>query len=300
MQSNGYNFDVARTSPSVGAEISGIDLSKRLSDETFANVRRALGEFGVIFFRDQDIDPAAHLAFAKRFGEININKFFHSVEGFPEIANVQRQPDERGATGWYWHTDHSYDQAPAMGSVFAAREIPPVGGDTLFAGMAVAFDALSDGLKSVLEGLEAWHTDIVCPEVADPRLRLVFADRQPGLDDAGSRAKHPVVIRHPISGKKVLYVNSGFTEGIDGWAPAESKALLDFLYEHSTQPQFTYRHRWREGDVAFWDNRATWHCALDDCFGHRRELHRITVEGEPLEAASSALRSKQKSMQSAA
>ena len=292
MRSTYYNFDIMRMSPSVGAEISGVDLSKPLSDETFGNVRHALGEYGVIFFRNQDIDPEAHLAFAKLFGYININKFFQSVEGFPEIANVKREPDQVGSTGWYWHTDHSYDQAPAMGSVFVAREIPPVGGDTLFAGMAAAYDALSDGMKSTLESLEAWHTDLVCPEVADPKLQAVFAERQPGLEDnEGTRSKHPVVIRHPISGKKTLYVNSGFTERFDGWTIAESKALLDYLYAHAEQPQFTYRHRWQKGDVAFWDNRATWHCALDDCFGYKRALHRITIEGQILQAAGSALHS---------
>lgn len=284
-QTTFQHIDVARLSPSVGAEILGVDLAQPLSDAQFQEVREALGTFGVIFLRDQEISPADQLRFAKSFGDININRFFHPVEGYPEIANVQRQPDERGATGWYWHTDHSYDQIPAMGSVFAAREIPPVGGDTLFAGMAAAYEALSDGLKEVLEGLEAWHADTVCPEVADPRVGAAFNDRLPGLETAGVRAKHPVVIRHPISGRKILYVNSGFTEGIEGWKPAESKALLDFLYDHSTQPQFTYRHRWRDGDVAFWDNRATWHCALDDCFGYRRVLHRITIEGEPLQAA---------------
>ena len=257
-----------------------------MTDAQFAEVRRALGAFGVVFFREQDISPAVHVAFAKRFGTININKFFHPVEGFPEIANIQRQPDERGATGWYWHTDHSYDPAPAMGSVFVARELPPVGGDTLFAGMAAAYEALSDGLKSVLERLHAWHTDLVCPEVADPRLHDAFGDRLKGLENQeGSRARHPVVIRHPISGQKVLYVNSGFTERIDVWSPVESRTLLQFLYDHTTQPQFVYRHRWRIGDVAFWDNRATMHCALDDCYGYRRIMHRITVDGTPLQAA---------------
>lgn len=283
-----YQFDIARVSPSVGAEVTGIDLSKHLTDEIVGDIRQALGEHGVLFFRNQNIDSGSHLAFAKRFGEIDINKFFQPVEGFPEIAKVKREPDEKGATGWYWHTDHSYDQIPAMGSVFVAREIPPVGGDTLFASLSAAYDALSNGLKSTLEQLEAWHTDLVCPEVADPRLQAVFMDQQPGLQNhEGTRAKHPVVIRHPISGKKVLYVNSGFTECIDGWTQTESGALLNFLYQHAQQPQFTYRHRWQTGDVAFWDNRATWHCALDDCFGHRRELHRITIEGEPLEAAKS-------------
>ncbi len=286
MKLDDYSFEVVPLSPTVGAEIRGVDLATPCSDQTIADIRRALGEFGVIFFRNQDLEPSAHLDFAKRFGPINVNKFFKPVDGFAEIACVKREPDQRGSTGWYWHTDHSYDQEPAMGSVFVAREIPPVGGDTLFAGMFAAYDALSDGMKAMLESLEAWHTDLVCPEVADPKVKAMFADGQPGLNEnEGAYARHPVVIKHPISGKKALYVTAGFTERFEGWTAAESNPLLQQLYDHATQPQFTYRHRWQKGDVAFWDNRATWHCALDDCFGHRRELHRITVEGEGLEAA---------------
>ena len=279
-------ISVEPLSPSVGVEISGVDLSAGLTDAQFSDVRRALGEFGVVFFRDQDISPAAHIKFARRFGDIDINKYFQAVDAFPEIANVQRQPDEHGASGWYWHTDHSYDPVSAMGSVFVARELPPVGGDTLFAGMAAAYEALSDDLKSMLEGLHAWHTDLVCPEVADSRLHESFGARLQGLEDPKySRARHPVVIRHPISGQSVLYVNSGFTECIEGWSPAESRELLHFLHDHCSQPRFTYRHRWRIGDVAFWDNRATIHCALDDCYGYRRIMHRITVKGTPLPPA---------------
>ena len=279
-------ISVEPLSPSVGAEISGVDLSAGLTDAQFSDVRRALGDFGVVFFRDQDISPAAHINFARRFGDIDINKYFHPVDGFPEIACVQRQPDEHGASGWYWHTDHSYDPAPAMGSAFVARELPPVGGDTIFAGMAAAYEALSEDLKSVLEGLHAWHTDLVCPEVADSALHDTFGDRLKGLENPEfSRARHPVVIRHPISGRKTLYVNSGFTECIDGWNTAESRVLLQNLHDHCSQPQFTYRHRWRNGDVAFWDNRATIHCALDDCYGYRRIMHRITVKGTSLPPA---------------
>lgn len=225
------------------------------------------------------------LSLARRFGDINVNKFFYHVDGFPEIANVQRKPDEKGATGWYWHTDHSYDEKPAMGSIFVARELPPVGGDTLFASTYAPYDTLSDGLKSVLEDLWAWHSDLVCPEVSAPVLHDEFGGRLKMLDTPGTRARHPVVIRHPISGRRSLYVNPGFTEGIDGWASKESKAILDFLYDHVGQPPFTYRHRWHDGDVAFWDNRAIWHCALDDCFGYSRVLHRITIEGEVLHPA---------------
>ncbi len=216
-----YPIEDFPVSPSVGAEVGGIDLSQPLTEEQFRDVKEALGQLGVLSFRDQDTTPDHHLRFAKAFGEIAINRFFHHVDGFPEIANVQRQPDEKGATGGYWHTDHSYDQVPAMGSVFVAREIPPVGGDTLFAGMAAAFDSLSPGLQSVLEVIEAWHSDKVCPEVSDPMLQRANEARLPGLKTAGTRAKHPAVIRDPISGRKVLYVNSGFTERFDGWKQSD-------------------------------------------------------------------------------
>ncbi len=281
----GATFTVQPMTPNVGAEVTDLDLSAELDDGTISDIVQVLGEYGVLFFRNQSITPADHLALARRFGDININKFFYHVDGFPEIANVQRKPDERGATGWYWHTDHSYDENPAMGSIFVARELPPVGGDTLFASTYAPYDALSDGMKSVLDGLWAWHSDLVCPEVSQPSLHEDFGGRLKLLDTPGTRARHPVVIRHPISGRKSLYINPGFTEGIDGWTVEESKPLLDFLYSHIGQPQFTYRHRWRSDDVAFWDNRATWHCALDDCFGHSRILHRITIEGESLQPA---------------
>jgi len=152
------NITVTRLAPSVGAEVSGVDLSKPIGDAQFQETRNALGTFGVIFLRDQDISPADQLRFAKSFGDININRFFHPVDGFPEIANVQRQPDERGATGWYWHTDHSYDQAPAMCSILHCIETPETGGDTMYASMYSAFDALSDGMKDTLRGLQAWHS----------------------------------------------------------------------------------------------------------------------------------------------
>ena len=279
---------VTPLSPAVGAEIAGVDLANPLADAQLAEIRRALGEHGVIFFRRQEISPAAHLAFAERWGEINVNRFFTPVAGFPGIAEVRREPADPKTTGYYWHTDHSYDAVPAMGSVFVARELPAVGGDTLFAGVAAAYAALSDGLKAVLEGLEAWHSSAQAPELYDPEVRAQFAERLKELEGVEVRARHPVVIRHPISGRKVLYVNPGFTEGFIGWSSAESRALLNYLYEHVGQPVFTYRHRWQAGDIAFWDNRATWHCALDDCFGYRRVLHRITIEGEPLTAAASA------------
>lgn len=285
MQARANSFEFVPLAPNVAAEVRGIDLRDELSDATIAAVRAALGRHGVLFFRNQDVSPADHVAFARRFGPIVVNKYFHGANGFPEIANVRRDPTDRQVTGGYWHTDHSYDLAPAMGSVFVAWHVPPHGGDTLFAGMAAAYAALSDGLKSVLEGLCAIHSDAVCPEVAIPEIQSDFDGRLKFDGVPSVRTRHPVVVRHPISGAKVLYVNSGFTERFDGWTIEESRPLLNYLFDHGGRPEFTYRHRWRPGDVAFWDNRVIWHRALDDTPGQRRELHRITIEGEELAAA---------------
>lgn len=272
-------------SRAVGAEVMDVDLSKDISDKVVEEIRLALGDFGVLFFRGQSLSNDNHIRFAKKFGTISVNKYFHPVEGYPEIARVIRRPEEKGVTGGYWHTDHSYDQVPALGSVFVAREIPPVGGDTLFAGMFAVYDSLSAGLKSVLEGLWAWHSDAVCPEVGDPSLTEDFGARLKIVHANCVWAKHPVVIRHPLSNRPVLYVNKGFTHSIDGWSLKESRMHLEFLFEHGSSLGFTYRHRWQVGDVAFWDNRATWHRAMDDTEGYLRILDRITINGEPLSAA---------------
>ena len=186
-----------------------------------------------------------------------------------------KEPHQTKNIGGGWHTDHSYDHIPALGSMLYARAVPPRGGDTLFASMYAAYDALSDGLKRTLEGLRGVHSS-----------RHVFGVKRGDLDGrignyeaATQDATHPVVITHPESGKKALYVNPGFTIGFDGWTADESKPLLDLLYKHAARPEFTCRFQWREGSLAFWDNRATWHYALNDYQGERRLLHRITIEG---------------------
>ena len=277
-------LEVAPLSPAVGAEVHGVDLRSELSNAELAEIRQAFHDYGVIFFRDQPLSPEQHLAFARRWGEINVNRFFKHVEGFPEIAEVRKEPDQRENIGSQWHTDHSYDIAPAMGSMLLAIEVPKVGGDTLFASMYRAYDALSDGMKRMLEGLRAVHSS-----------RHVFgADRYSKDTDVAGRlgnpelatqdAVHPVIIRHPETGRKSLYVNRTFTVRFDGWTEEESRPLLEFLYAHASQPEFTCRFRWREHSMAFWDNRAVWHLALNDYHGHRRLMHRITIEGVPLEA----------------
>ncbi len=271
-------------SGAVGAEIDGVDLASALSDETFAAIYQAFSDHGVLVFRDQTLTELEHTAFALRWGEININRFFTAVDGHPTIAEVRKEPDQQVNIGHNWHADHSYDTVPALGSILYAREVPDFGGDTLFASMYRAYGTLSPGLQRTLEGLKAFHTS-----------RHVFGNLGVEKPDTISRvgnaelatqeAVHPVVIRHPISGRKALYVNPEFTVHFDGWSKEESQPLLDFLYQHACTPDFTCRVRWEKGSLAIWDNRSTWHCALNDYQGRRRLMHRITVEGVPLTGA---------------
>jgi taurine dioxygenase len=273
---------VRPVSTAVGAEILGLDLADRLPDATIDAIRHALFQHGVVFFRDQKLTPEQHVAFAQRFGAINVNRFFKTVDGYPMIAEVRKEPDQVGNIGGGWHTDHSYDQAPAMGSILYAREVPETGGDTLFASMYAAYDALSDGLKRTLESLQALHSSRHVFGVEAYAGRGDLKGRYLNPEAATQDAVHPVVVRHPGSGRKALYVNSGFTVRFVGWTDEESRPLLQYLYQHAARPEFTYRFQWREGSLAFWDNRCTWHYALNDYHGHRRLMHRITVEGAPL------------------
>jgi taurine dioxygenase len=274
-------LDITPAGPALGAFIHGIDLSRPLEDAVVADLTRAHANYGVLFFRDQALSPEAHIALARRFGDINVNRFFAAVADHPEIAEVRKEPDQTANIGGGWHTDHSYDQIPALGSLLYARELPPIGGDTLYASMYAAYEALSDGMKRMLAGLSAVHSSRhVFGAGADRPADL--AGRLGNAEAAEQDAVHPVVIRHPRSGRRALYVNPGFTIRFDGWTAQESEPLLQFLYQHAVRPEFTYRFQWSPGALAFWDNRCTWHFAVNDYQGQRRLLHRITLEGEPL------------------
>jgi taurine dioxygenase len=273
---------VQPASPAVGAEIGGVDLGQPLAADTVDEIRHALFEFGVVFFRDQTLTPEQHVGFARRFGAINVNRFFKPVDGYPMIAEVRKEPDQQQNIGGNWHTDHSYDLAPALGSLLYAREVPETGGDTLFASMYAAYAALSDGLKGTLEGLQALHSSRHVFGVATYAERGDLKGRVANPEAATQDAVHPVVVRHPGSGRKALYVNPAFTVRFVGWTDEESRPLLQYLYQHAARPEFTCRFQWRPGSMAFWDNRCTWHYALNDYHGHRRLMHRITIEGDPL------------------
>ena len=273
-------IEVIKTSPHIGAEIRGVDLSEDLSDEAFAQIRQAFSDHSVIFFRDQDLTPDQHIAFAERWATINVNRFFTPVGTHPQVAEVRKEPDQKANIGSNWHTDHTYDQIPAMGSILYAREVPPVGGDTLFASQCAAYDALSDAMKKTLGSLRAEHSS-----------RHAFGIERDETGRIGNAAAatqdavHPVVIKHPLSGRPALYVNTDFTLRFEGWTDEESAPLLQWLYAHATRPEFTTRFSWEPGSIAMWDNRATQHVAVNDYHGHRRLMHRITLEGVPLEAA---------------
>ncbi len=268
----------------VGAFVENVDLT-RLRAPTANKLREALGEHGVLFFRDQHLSPEQHIAVAEKFGDININRFFGHIDGYPKVAQVLKEPHHERNIGGGWHTDHSYDVLPAMGSILLAHETPSRGGDTLFASMFRAYETLSDGIKQMLEGMNAEHSSRhVFGQGARAR-RGDIGDRIANYDAALQDATHPVVVKHPISGKKSLYVNPGFTLRFEGWTDQESAPLLKMLYDHASRPEHTYRFQWAPGSIAFWDNRATWHYALNDYPGERRLMHRITVEGCGLEAA---------------
>lgn len=275
-------IDVRPAGTAVGAFVDDVELAT-VDGARFAELRRALGEYGVLFFRGQELSPDDHLAFAERWGPINVNRFFGAVPTHPAIAEVRKEPDQQINIGGGWHTDHSYDQEPALGSVLVARELPELGGDTLFSSMYAAYEALSDGLKETLLGLRAVHSSRHVFGAAGA-YRAAGADMFANAEQATQDAVHPVVISHPISGRPALYVNRAFTTHFAGWTAEESQPLLEFLYRHAARDEFTYRFRWEPGSVAMWDNRAVHHNALNDYHGHRRLMHRVTIEGASVDA----------------
>ena len=274
-----------RLLPASGFGKNVVDLDLSVATEgNIATLKSAFSEAGVLFFHEQNLSPEQHIEFAQRWGEINVNRFFAAVDKYPQIAEVNKEPDQQINIGGGWHTDHSYDEIPALGSMLLAKELPPVGGDTLFASTVLAYEGLSEAMKQTLGRLSAVHSSRHVFGVR-PEMPVEMSSRIGNQEAALQDAVHPVVIRHPLSGKKSLYVNPGFTLRFDGWTAEESEPLLKFLYGHITRPEYTYRHKWGEGSMAFWDNRATWHFAINDYHGEKRLMHRITLEGEPLRAA---------------
>lgn len=271
-------MQVIPVSEHVGAVVSDVDLTTA-SDADIAGIDAAWAEHGALFFREQSLTEAQHIAFAERFASIDINKFFTPVDSHPQIAQVLKEADQEVNVGGGWHTDHSYDQIPARGSILVARDLPPAGGETRFLSVGAAYDALSDGLKTTLDGLRAHHSN---EHVFGKHAGYADDDDRFHNPEATGGAEHPVVVKHPITGRRLLYVNAAFTTHFVGWTAAESKPLLDFLYTHMAEGPFSYEFEWEPGSIAMWDNRSTWHWALNNYAGHRRLMHRITLAGDAL------------------
>tara|TARA_B100000795_G_scaffold57893_1_gene38402 strand:- start:18271 stop:19101 length:831 start_codon:yes stop_codon:yes gene_type:complete len=266
-----------------GAVVTDLQLAN-LTNDALVELRGVFAEYGLLFFRNQDLTPDQHLEFSERFGRIVINKFFKPTTEFPQIAEVRKEKTQQTNIGGGWHTDHSYDAIPAMGSILVARTLPKTGGDTQFANLAAAYDALPEDLKKRIENLRAVHSNTHLYG-ENGLYRLTDLSEQLGGMDRVGDATHPVVIIHPESGRKVLYVNPGHTIQFEGWDFTSSRALLDELYKHVVQPQFTCSFNWLPGSVTFWDNRCTWHQANNDYQGQARLMHRITLAGSALTAA---------------
>ena len=272
---------IRRLAGALGAELSGVDLSQHLPDETIAAIRQALVEHQVIFFRDQDLTPAQQVAFGARFGPLNIHPYVTGMAGQPEVMEIIKEPTDKINFGGGWHSDMSFLETPAIGSILYALELPEYGGDTLFASQAAAYDALSEGLKRTLEGLNAVHSAAreysSSGHSAQKRGGMQVAE----ADGYVGEYVHPMVLTHPETGRKALYVNPAFTIRIEGWKSTESKALLEYLYQLCRYEGFTCRFAWAKGSVAFWDNRSVWHFALNDYPGQRRHMRRVTVDPWP-------------------
>ncbi len=262
----------------LGAEVSGVDLSRDLDDATVAELRRAWLDHLVLFFRDQELPPARFLAFAKRFGEPIEYPFVKGLDDFPVIIPVLKLAHETINFGGIWHSDTTYLDVPPMASMLVAREVPPAGGDTEFASMYAAYETLSDGLRRLLDGLAAINSSAAA-DVSRTREDRIKDSARADAKKA-YEAVHPVVRVHPETGRRALYVNVAHTVRFEGMTAEESAPLLQYLYRHQTRPELTCRFRWRPGSLAMWDNRCAQHNAINDYQGHRRLLHRITLAGD--------------------
>ena len=262
----------------IGAEVNGVDIAAGIDADTAALLRQALLDHLVIFFRDQHLTPERYMAFARAFGTPVEYPMLPGIPGFPMITEITKHEHERHNFGGIWHADTTYLACPPMGSMLNALEVPPCGGDTLFANQYLAYETLSETLRGLLDGL----TGISCSTKAD-----VSKTREDMIHNAGDKAsfqpltaEHPVVRTHPETGRKLLYVNVAHTSHFKGMTEAESAPLLGYLFQHQVRPEFTCRFRWQPGSLAFWDNRAAQHNPINDYHGHRRVMRRITLAGE--------------------
>ncbi len=279
------SIEIAPVAGALGADVHGVDLAEPMDDETFEQVHRAFLEHCVLFFRQQHLTPEQHKRFASRFGTLNVHPYIAGLPEHPEVMEFVKEPHETGYNvGGKWHSDTTFLERPALGSVLYAHEVPPYGGDTIFASMYLAYETLSSGMQRMLGGLAAVHSG----EGSYGKGGNFDRNRGKGQGamsiDLESpelhEASHPVVRVHPETGRKLLFVNPNFTQRFEDMTVEESRPLLEFLYAHQHRPELTCRFRWQKHSVAFWDNRCTQHLAVNDYDGFRRRMHRVTIEGD--------------------
>ena len=267
-------IQVKRLTPRIGAEVSGITLSKPLGNQQFQEVHDALMQHSVLFFRGQSIDVVQHKNFGRKFGKLHIHPGSPPPPGHPEILIVHADKNSKRIAGEKWHSDVSCDEEPPMGSILHLWEVPESGGDTLFASMYAAYEGLSDRMKKYLDGLTATHSG-----------EHVYRGRytENGHDDTGlayPTAIHPVIRTHPITGRKSIYVNRTFTTFINGIPREESDGVLTFIHNHCSKPDYQVRFKWQPDSIAFWDNRCVQHLALWDYYPKVRSGYRVTIKGD--------------------
>jgi taurine dioxygenase len=272
------HFEVKPLSGAVGAVLSGIDISEELSAGAIAEIRQAWLEHLVIFFRDQQLSDEHLMAFGRRFGDLYLHPNLAKKGPNPEVIHVVKEPDATRVVGAEWHTDTAHVECPPMGAILHALEVPPRGGDTLFANQYLAYEALSDGLKEGLDGMKAVHDD---SRVAGPNANKGRSTQTRDDEEwTPTENAHPVIRTHPETSRKALFVNVASAHKFERMRRAESAALLQYLFKHATQPEFTCRFNWEPGSVAFWDNRCLKHIAVNDYKGHRRDMRRVQLVGD--------------------
>ena len=277
------NVKARQLAGALGAEISGVDLAKPLENDIWQAVHTAFLEYGVLFFRDQELSHEAQIAFASRFGKLDVHPIANGMDEHPQLIRVWKPAGESAAFGVGWHSDNSFFEEPSLGTLLYGVEIPSYGGDTLFSSMNRAYDALSDTMKGWLEGVKAVHS---ASRAYDPK--SVGEDKYAGKaaisysysDVIWQEVEHPVIRTHPETGRRSIYVNAMFSQRIVGLSAPESQALLDFLYQHCASPEFSCRFRWQPHSVALWDNRCVQHYALDDYHAFDRLMFRASIEGD--------------------
>jgi taurine dioxygenase len=275
------HIELRPLSSALGAELGGVDLARPPGDEVFAEIRRAFVDHLVVFFRAQTLSPDQLVGFARRFGPIGIYPFAAPLKEHPEVIAVIKEPEQTTNFGGLWHSDTAYLERPPLGSLLYAKQVPALGGDTLFANMYLAYESLSEGMRRLLDGLHAVNSSAKNKGTLRGD-HLASGSMSGRAAEAGDlSAVHPAVRTHPDTGRKALYVNRAHTLRFAGMTEEESAPILAFLFAQAAREEFTCRFRWEPGSLAMWDNRCTQHYPLNDYPGQRRVMHRVTIEGEP-------------------